>query len=88
MREKTWCCKREVHGEHQFEEIVGRSAALANVLRQAELVAATDATVLVLGESGTGKELIARAIHRLSRRSTKPFVKINCAAIPSGLLGE
>lgn len=76
----------EIRGEINFEEIVGRSQALNQVLRQLEVVAATDATVLVLGESGTGKELIARAIHRLSRRAKSSFVKINCAAIPLGLL--
>jgi transcriptional regulator with GAF, ATPase, and Fis domain len=69
-----------------FEEIVGESSALKHVLKQMETVAATDATVLIEGETGTGKELIARAIHRLSRRRERTFVKLNCAAIPSGLL--
>lgn len=78
--------QEEVRGEQNFEDIVGKSAALAHVLRQVEMVAETDATALILGESGTGKELVARAIHRLSPRKTKPFIKINCAAIPSGLL--
>lgn len=78
--------QEEVRGEHKFDEIVGRSQALAHVLRQVEMVAETDATALILGESGTGKELVARAIHRLSPRNAKPFVKMNCAAIPSGLL--
>ena len=70
----------------QFEEIVGRSAALKRVLGQADTVAPTDATVLILGETGTGKELIARAIHRMSPRHNCPFVTLNCAAIPTGLL--
>ncbi|MDP8991128.1 MAG: sigma 54-interacting transcriptional regulator [Acidobacteriota bacterium] len=72
--------------EHHFEEIVGTSAALKRVLGQVEVVAPTDATVLILGETGTGKELIARAIHRLSPRRNLPFISLNCAAIPTGLL--
>jgi formate hydrogenlyase transcriptional activator len=72
--------------QHNFEEIVGRSAALKAVLNQVEIVAPTESTVLILGETGTGKELIARAIHNISSRQDRPFVKINCAAIPSGLL--
>jgi PAS domain S-box-containing protein len=71
---------------HTFEEIVGDSAALRRVLGQVELVAPTDATVLILGETGTGKELVARAIHHLSERREYPFVTLNCAAIPTGLL--
>jgi formate hydrogenlyase transcriptional activator len=69
-----------------FDEIVGQNASLRDVLKQVETVAPMDATVLILGETGTGKELIARAIHRLSRRRDRTFVKLNCAAIPSGLL--
>jgi formate hydrogenlyase transcriptional activator len=65
---------------------VGTSAALRGVLKQVEVVAPTESTVLILGETGTGKELIARAIHTTSSRSSRPFVKLNCAAIPSGLL--
>jgi PAS domain S-box-containing protein len=76
----------EVEVEHQFEEIVGSSAPLKRIMRQVELVAPTDANVLILGETGTGKELIARAIHRLSSRRDRPFVTLNCAAIPTGLL--
>src|SRR5262244_1629541 len=76
----------EVRNELHFEEIVGRSAALQRALRQVEVVAPTDSGVLILGETGTGKELIARAIHNLSDRRDRPFVKLNCAAIPSGLL--
>jgi formate hydrogenlyase transcriptional activator len=69
-----------------FAEIVGDSATLKRVQRQVELVAPTDATVLILGETGTGKELIARAVHRMSPRKHLPFVTLNCAAIPTGLL--
>jgi formate hydrogenlyase transcriptional activator len=76
----------EIRSEVQFEEIVGNSAVLRRVLRQVEAVAPTDSTVLIYGETGSGKELIARAVHRLSQRSSHPFVKLNCAAIPTGLL--
>ncbi len=76
----------EIHSEPNFEEIVGRSAALQRVLQQVEVVAPTDSGVLIQGETGTGKELIARAIHNLSSRRDRPFIKVNCAAIPSGLL--
>src|ERR1044071_10158630 len=65
--------------------IVGRSSALRQILQLVELVAASDATVLLLGETGTGKELIARAIHERSQRQKQPFVTLNCAAIPSSL---
>jgi DNA-binding NtrC family response regulator len=70
----------------RFAEIVGHSAALRRVLQQVEIVAPTDATVLIYGETGTGKELIARALHHLSARRTHPLVTLNCAAIPPGLL--
>src|SRR5262245_15115420 len=73
-------------GRHSFEEMVGKSAALKAVLKQVEIVAPTESTVLIVGETGTGKELIARAIHRISSRSGRAFVNLNCAAIPSGLL--
>ena len=76
----------EIFTEANFEEIVGRSAALRSLLRQVETVAPTDSTVLIYGETGTGKELIARALHNLSERHACPFVKLNCAAIPTGLL--
>jgi PAS domain S-box-containing protein len=70
----------------EYEEIVGTSAALKRVMGQVEIVAPTDATVLVLGETGTGKELVARAIHKMSARRNRPFITLNCAAIPTGLL--
>jgi formate hydrogenlyase transcriptional activator len=76
----------EVRTEHNFEDIVGRSAALRHVLKQVETVAPTGSTVLIRGETGTGKELIARALHDLSPRRERTFVKLNCAAIPTGLL--
>jgi PAS domain S-box-containing protein len=72
--------------KHNFEEIVGSSTAMKRVMGQVEVVAPTDATVLILGETGTGKELIARAIHRMSSRRNCPFITLNCAAIPTGLL--
>ena len=76
----------EIRSELNFEEIVGRSPALRSVLQEIETVAPTDSTVLIYGETGTGKELIARAIHNLSARGNGAFVKLNCAAIPTGLL--
>jgi formate hydrogenlyase transcriptional activator len=75
-----------VEVKHEFEEIIGSSTAMKRVLGQVEVVAPTDATVLILGETGTGKELIARAIHRMSPRRNLPFITLNCAAIPTGLL--
>jgi formate hydrogenlyase transcriptional activator len=80
------CWKVEDGREQVFEGIVGRSAALQRALREVEVVAPTDSGVLILGETGTGKELVARAIHNLSARKDRPFIKLNCAAIPSGLL--
>jgi transcriptional regulator with GAF, ATPase, and Fis domain len=75
-----------VEVKHNFEEIVGSGKAMKRVMGQVEVVAPTDATVLILGETGTGKELVARAIHRVSPRRERPFVSLNCAAIPTGLL--
>ena len=72
--------------EHCFEGIIGRSRAIQKVLEQVCIVAPTDATVLLHGETGTGKELVANAIHNLSSRCRRDFVRMNCAAIPSGLL--
>ncbi len=78
--------QEEIKAVHNFDEIVGRSAALADVLRQVSQVAPTDASVLITGETGTGKELIARAIHSHSNRRDKPLIKVNCAALPTGLV--
>jgi formate hydrogenlyase transcriptional activator len=85
-RERTEKLANEPGAPHQFEEIVGTSAALKRVMGQVEIVAPTDATVLVLGETGTGKELVARAIHKVSGRRNRPFITLNCAPIPTGLL--
>jgi formate hydrogenlyase transcriptional activator len=78
--------EEEIRTEYTFEEIVGESPALKRVLSQVETVAPTDSSVLILGETGTGKEVIARALHDLSPRRERTFVKVNCAAIPTGLL--
>jgi formate hydrogenlyase transcriptional activator len=76
----------EINSQDCFEDIVGKSPALRKVLEQVAIVAPTDSTVLLHGETGTGKELVARAIHNLSSRRDRPYVRMNCAAIPSGLL--
>jgi len=78
--------EEEINLENRFEDIVGESGGLRQVLKQIETVAPTNATVLIQGETGTGKELLARAIHRLSPRNDRTFIKLNCAAIPSGLI--
>ena len=78
--------REEVSGVHLFGEIAGRSESIAKVLRHAELVAPTDATVLITGETGTGKELLARAVHARSKRSDRPLVKVNCAGLPASLI--
>jgi formate hydrogenlyase transcriptional activator len=84
-REKLYL-QDEIRNEQLFEDIVGRSPALREVLREVTTVAPTDSTVLIFGETGSGKELVARAIHQLSGRREHAFVKLNCAAIPTGLL--
>ncbi len=86
LEQRSLSLEDEIREEHGFDEIVGRSAALRSVLRQVETVAPTDSTVLIYGETGTGKEIIARAIHDRSTRHKNAFVKLNCAAIPTGLL--
>jgi formate hydrogenlyase transcriptional activator len=85
IQEKVYL-EEEIRTEQNFDEIVGESAALRRVLKMVETVAPTGSTVLIRGETGTGKELIARALHQLSTRRERTFVKMNCAAIPSGLL--
>jgi len=84
-QEKSYL-ESEIQTELGFEEIVGQSPALREVLKKARVVAPTDSTVLLLGETGTGKELVARSVHALSSRHDKTFIKLNCAAVPSGLL--
>jgi len=86
LAEEKLYLEEELRTEYNFDEIVGESSALKRVLKEVETVAPADATVLIQGETGTGKELVARAIHRLSTRRDHTFVKLNCAAIPSGLL--
>jgi len=85
QQEKVYL-EEEVRTEHNFGEIVGESAVLRRVLKEVETVAPTDSTVLIRGETGTGKDLVARALHDLSPRRERTFVKLNCAAIPTGLL--
>jgi len=86
LAEERLYLESEIRTEHPFEEIIGDSPALRHALHQVEVVAPTDSTVLLLGETGTGKELLARATHDRSARRERTFVKLNCAAIPSGLL--
>jgi PAS domain S-box-containing protein len=86
LQEQNFYLQEEIKGIHNFEEIIGQSPTLTAVLDNVRRVAATDSTVLITGETGTGKELIARAIHSNSRRKDKPLIKINCAALPAGLV--
>jgi PAS domain S-box-containing protein len=86
LREEKLYLEDEIRTQFNFQEIVGQSEVLRRALRQVETVAPTDSTVLILGETGTGKELLARAVHNLSGRKEATFVRVNCAAIPAGLL--
>jgi len=86
LQQQNLYLREELKSEYNFEEIIGGSAALANVLAKLKQVAPTDSTVLILGETGTGKELIARAVHNLSTRKDKPLIKLNCSALPTGLI--
>ena len=86
LEEQRLYLESEIESEYNFEDMVGKSAALRKVLDQVAIVAPTSSTVLLHGESGTGKELVARAIHNLSPRRERTFVRLNCAAIPSGLV--
>ncbi len=88
VRNENLALREEIDRTSMFEEIVGSSEVLRKVLAQVAKVAPTDSTVLILGETGTGKELIARAVHRLSTRSSRAFVRVNCAAIPSTLIAS
>jgi formate hydrogenlyase transcriptional activator len=86
LREEKLYLQDEIRTEYNFEEIIGESAGLKRILEQVQIAAPTDSTILIQGETGTGKELIARAIHNLSARRERTLVKVNCAAIPMGLL--
>ncbi|PWT86621.1 MAG: Fis family transcriptional regulator [Proteobacteria bacterium] len=86
LHEQNLYLREEIKAEHNFEQIIGRSPALLAVLDQVGRVAPTDSTVLVTGETGTGKELIARAVHSASPRKDRPLIKVNCAALPAGLV--
>jgi transcriptional regulator with GAF, ATPase, and Fis domain len=86
LHQQNLYLQEEIKSDHNFEEIIGQSLALTAVLDNVCRVAATDATVLITGETGTGKELIARAVHSRSQRKDKPLIKINCAALPAGLV--
>jgi len=86
LEEQRLYLESEIESEYNFEDIVGKSAAIRKVLDQVAIVAPTGSTVLLHGETGTGKELVARAIHNLSPRRERTFVRLNCAAIPSGLV--
>jgi formate hydrogenlyase transcriptional activator len=88
VQSENLALREEVDRSSMFEEIVGSSEALRRVLAQVAKVAPTDSTVLILGETGTGKELIARAIHKRSNRSTRAFIRVNCAAIPPSLIAS
>jgi formate hydrogenlyase transcriptional activator len=88
VRKENLALREEIDHSSMFEEIVGSSPALRTVLAQVAKVAPTDSTVLIIGETGTGKELIARAIHKRSKRSARAFIRVNCAAIPSSLLAS
>jgi formate hydrogenlyase transcriptional activator len=88
LREENLVLREEIDRSSMFEEIVGSSAPLRVTLSQVAKVAPTDSTVLILGETGTGKELIARAIHKRSKRSHRPFIRVNCAAIPPSLIAS
>src|SRR6266576_1754253 len=87
-RNENLALREDIDRASMFEEIIGSSPALQRVLAQVAKVATTDSTVLILGETGTGKELVARAIHRRSRRASRAFIRVNCAAIPTSLIAS
>jgi len=86
LRQQNVYLQEEIKSEYNFEEIIGGSAALESVLAKVGQVATTDSTVLILGETGSGKELVARAVHNASRRKDRPLIKLNCSALPTGLV--
>jgi len=87
-RQENLALREEIDHSSMFEEIVGSSPALCNMLAQVARVAPTDSTVLISGETGTGKELIARAIHKRSKRAARAFIRVHCAAIPQSLIAS
>jgi formate hydrogenlyase transcriptional activator len=88
LRNENFVLREEIDRSSMFEEIVGSSKPMRQVLKQVEKVAPSDSTVLILGETGTGKELIARALHHRSKRATRAFIRVNCAAIPQSLIAS
>src|SRR5262249_30476150 len=88
LRNENLVLREEIDRSSMFEEIVGSCKPMRQVLTQVEKVAPSDSTVLILGETGTGKELIARALHRRSKRANRAFVRVNCAAIPQSLIAS
>jgi formate hydrogenlyase transcriptional activator len=88
LRNENFVLREEIDRSSMFEEIVGSSRPIRQVLKQVEKVAPSDSTVLILGETGTGKELIARALHKRSKRATRAFIRVNCAAIPQSLIAS
>ncbi len=86
LRQQNVYLQEEIKSEYNFEEIIGGSATLQHVLAKVGQVVSTDSTVLILGETGTGKELVARAVHNASRRKDRPLIKLNCSALPTGLV--
>src|SRR5262249_42087202 len=86
LQQQNLYLREEIESEHNFAEIIGGSVALREVLGKVKQVAPTDSTVLILGETGTGKELVARAVHDFSKRRNRPLIKVNCSALPSGLV--
>jgi PAS domain S-box-containing protein len=86
LRRESRYLQAEIKGDHNFDEIIGNSAAIKSTLHKVEQVATTDATVLLLGETGTGKELLARAVHSRSKRKGRPLIKVDCASLPPGLI--
>src|SRR5262249_52823774 len=88
LRHENLVLREEIDRSSMFEEIVGSSRPIGQLLKQVEKVAPSDSTVLILGETGTGKELIARALHRRSKRANRPFICVNCAAIPQSLIAS
>jgi formate hydrogenlyase transcriptional activator len=88
LRNENLVLREEIDRSSMFEEIVGSGKLMRQLLKQVEKVAPADSTVLILGETGTGKELIARALHRRSKRSNRAFIRVNCAAIPESLIAS